>query len=58
VRLRFIIHHLDSFILSVALLISRQDWAIHGTIAKWSGDREQAKVECAARAPRERGGSR
>jgi hypothetical protein len=57
-RSPFIIHHLDSLILSVAQLISLRYWAIHGAIAKWSEDREQAKVECAARAPRKRGRAR
>jgi hypothetical protein len=57
-RSPFIIHHLDSFILSVAQLISPRYWAIDGTIAKWSDDREQAKVECAASASRERGPAR
>jgi hypothetical protein len=57
-RSPFMVHHLDSFILSIARLISLRYWAIHGTIAKRSDDREQAKVECAARAPRARGRAR
>jgi hypothetical protein len=57
-RSPFIIHHLDSFILSDTQLISLPDWGIHGAIAKWSDDRDQAKVECSTGALEPRGRAR
>ena len=53
-RCQFTIHHLDSFILSIVQLTSLPDWAIHGTIAKWSDDRELVKVESVAGVRRQR----